>query len=186
MKAPPNILKRIVAIAAAITIAGSLAISVAAADDPLAQYENWDTKYKEYTYSLCEENNIDYCIVIAIIYHESRFQADSTHLNNNGTTDWGLMQINDVCFDYLNKNCNLESMEDLLDPYTAIRCGVALLKYHKDYTQDDSLALLRYQVGEGAYKRMTRLGVTTSDTCDAVLEIAKTYKIDNISSELMI
>ena len=185
MKTPPHALRRIIAMAAALVVAGSLATTVAAADDPLTQYESWDEKYKEYAYSICEEDELDYSLFIAIIYNESRFQADATHLNTNGTTDWGLMQINDVCYGFLSENCDIESMEELLNPYTAIRCGAAILKYHKDYTQNDSLALLRYQVGEGAYKRLIKNGITSTDTHAAVIKVADVYNQNHISSELM-
>lgn len=183
---PPYIIKRILLLFSAIIMAAYLAIPTFAADDQLELYNGWDDECKEYTYAECESLGLDYDIVVAIIYNESRFQASATHLNTNGTTDWGLMQINDVCFDYLNENCGIEAMDELLDPYTAIRCGTAILKYHKDYTQDDSLALLRYQVGEGAYRRMEKRGITSNDTHSAVSVIADIYKSENIASELMI
>ena len=89
--------------------------------------------------------------MLAIIYHESRFQAGATHLNTNGTTDWGLMQINDVCFSLLNRQLGIGSMNELLDPYKGIQAGCAILAYHLRYVGNEDDALLRYQVGAGNY-----------------------------------
>jgi len=148
----------------------------AASDDPIEIYESWDESLKEYTYDVCQEKNLSHSLVLAIIYNESRFQAGATHLNTNGTTDWGLMQINDICFDFISERCGISQMSELLDPYVAIECGTELLEYHKDFTQDDSLALLRYQVGAGKYKKLTSSGTYTTSTHTFVMNIVEEYE----------
>lgn len=121
-------------------------------------YTNWDDELKEYTKELCKENDLEYNRVLAIIWNESRFQADATGYNTNGTKDYGLMQLNDVTFDFLSERIGIESMEDLYDAKTNILAGITILKYHKDYTDNDDAALLRYQVGEGGYANIIENG----------------------------
>ena len=115
-------------------------------------YNAWDDALKRYTWETARAYGVSYEMVLAIIYHESRFQADATHVNSNGTTDWGLMQINDVCFDLLHSQLGINSMEELLDPHKGVQAGCAILAYHLKYTGNEEDALLRYQVGAGNYK----------------------------------
>ena len=96
--------------------------------------------------------------MLAIIYNESRFIPGLTHVNSNGTTDWGLMQVNDVCFDLLHRQLGIQSMEELLDPYKSIQAGCAILGYHRRYVDNEEDALLRYQVGAGNYQAYKEMG----------------------------
>jgi soluble lytic murein transglycosylase-like protein len=114
-------------------------------------YNGWDASLKQYAYDTAKAYGVSYELVLAIIYHESGFQASATHLNTNGTTDWGLMQINDVCFSLLQRQMGISAMSDLLDPYKGIQAGCAILAYHLRYTGNEDDALLRYQVGAGNY-----------------------------------
>ena len=96
-------------------------------------------------------------------------------MNSNGTTDYGLMQVNEVNFKYLNRTLGITSMNQLLDDRVGIRCGVHLLAYHKNATGNDSAALLRYQVGEGTYRKYTKRGKNTNDTHGRVWQYRNIY-----------
>ena len=76
-------------------------LSVEAAG-PVETYQSWSDELKSYTQSVCDEYNVDYSLALGVIYNESRFQSGLTHVNSNGTVDYGLMQVNEVNFDYLN------------------------------------------------------------------------------------
>lgn len=136
---------------------------------PVETYQSWSDELKSYTQSVCDEYNVDYSLALGVIYNESRFQSGLTHVNSNGTVDYGLMQVNEVNLDYLNKTLGIRSMSELLDDRTGIRCGVQLLAYHKQYTGNDSAALLRYQIGAGKYKQYLRKGRYTNQTHQQVL-----------------
>ncbi len=123
-------------------------------------YNAWDDTLKQYTYNTAQAYGISYELVLSIIYHESRFNAGATHMNTNGTTDWGLMQINDVCFSLLQGQLGISAMSDLLDPYKGVQAGCAILAYHLAYTGNENDALLRYQVGNGAYNYYKANGTT--------------------------
>lgn len=142
---------------------------------PVETYQAWDDDLKSYTQSVCEEYDVDYSLALGVIYNESRFQSGLTHMNSNGTVDYGLMQVNEVNFDYLHKTLGINSMSDLLNDRVGIRCGIQLLAYHKEYTNDDSSALLRYQVGEGKYKKYLQNGRYTNQTHQQVLTYQRQF-----------
>lgn len=138
-------------------------------------YNAWPEEYKQYAYAAAQQAGVSYELVLAIIYNESRFQAGATHLNTNGTTDWGLMQINDVCFSFEQRAIGIQSMEELLDPYKNMAAGCALLRYHMNATGNEDLALLRYQVGEGYYAKLVTEGTPYTKTQQNVLSYRNRY-----------
>ena len=91
------------------------------------------------------------------------------------------MQVNEVNFDYLHETLGINSMQELLDDKVGIRCGVQLLAYHKQYTDDDSSALLRYQVGAGGYNQYLKSGEWSNETHQRVLTYQKEFQ-DYLSS----
>ena len=152
-------------------------VSTAAnAENPIEEYKNWSPDLKSYTAEICNEYDVDYSLAVAVIYNESRFQSGLTHKNSNGTIDYGLMQVNEVNFDFLHRTLGINSMKELLDDEIGVRCGVALLAYHKQFTESDSAALLRYQIGAGKYQQYLKNGRYTNKTHQQVLGYFNTYK----------
>lgn len=83
-------------------------------------------------------------LALAIAAHESGFNAAATNLNLNGTTDWGVMQLNDTTVQTL-------GVADPLDPTQNIDAGVQLLaSYLQQYGGDEQKALWAYASGPGA------------------------------------
>lgn len=167
-------MKRIIAACISTIMVACVAIS-AAADDPIGTYDSWKPDLKEYTSQVCDEYGVDYSLALGVIYNESRFKSGLTHMNSNGTIDYGLMQVNEVNFKYLNKTLGITSMNQLLDDRVGIRCGVHLLAYHKNATGNDSAALLRYQVGEGTYRKYVKSGKHTNDIHGRVWQYRDIY-----------
>lgn len=167
-------MKRIIAACISTIMVACVAIS-AAADDPIGTYDSWRPDLKEYTSQVCDEYDVDYGLALGVIYNESRFKSGLTHMNSNGTIDYGLMQVNEVNFKYLNKTLGITSMNQLLDDRVGIRCGVHLLAYHKNATGNDSAALLRYQVGEGTYRKYVKSGKHTNDIHGRVWQYRDIY-----------
>lgn len=167
-------MKRIIAACISTIMVACVTIS-AAADDPIGTYDSWKPDLKEYTSRVCDEYGVDYSLALGVIYNESRFKSGLTHMNSNGTIDYGLMQVNEVNFKYLNKTLGITSMNQLLDDRVGIKCGVHLLAYHKNATGNDSAALLRYQVGEGTYRKYVKNGKHTNDTHGRVWQYRDIY-----------
>jgi hypothetical protein len=72
------------------------------------------------TYGL---NPQDAAIMTCIANEESKLVVTATHINNNGTQDTGLFQINDVNL----KLCNM-TKKDLMDPKNNIKCAMKVLE----------------------------------------------------------
>ncbi len=83
-------------------------------------------------------------LALGVAAHESGFNPSATNLNTNGTTDWGVMQLNDTTVQTL-------GVSNPLDPTQNINAGVSLLaKYLQQYNGDQSKALIAYAAGPGA------------------------------------
>lgn len=83
-------------------------------------------------------------LALGIANHESGFNPSATNHNTNGTTDWGVMQLNDTTVQTL-------GVSNPLDPQQNIDAGVSLLgKYLQQYNGDTTKALWAYASGPGA------------------------------------
>jgi len=113
---------------------------------------------QKYLWDLCQEHNLDYDLMLAIMYHESRFNHDARNTNTNGTHDTGYMQINSSNRKWISELA--ERPLDLFDPYDNILAGVLIYKSYQDYWEDktkedllDQYALNSYNMGINGYKK---------------------------------
>lgn len=111
-------------------------------------------KMQIYTRCLCEQYDVPYALVIAMIEHESGYVFDKT---GDGGNSKGYMQIYEKWHsDRMEKlGCN-----DLMNPYQNIRVGIDFLSYllEKYGTVQDALAAYNY--GEkGAREHLWNNGV---------------------------
>ena len=111
-----------------------------------AQYEYWediplDDEVQEHVFSLCEEKGIDPEIVFAMIWRESRYQADV--IGDNGKS-FGLMQVQER----LHKD-RMERLgvTDLLDPIQNVTVGIDYLSELYSKYGDIAQALVAYNSG---------------------------------------
>lgn len=146
------ILKKTISIILAMIIMMFCGCSVGYADCQDSYYE-FNDELKDYTKELCDEYEVPYSLVIAIMYHESRF------ISTVGDKYVGLMQVGttkDVTT-FL-KNQNEEAFGgnfDLYDPKTNILAGITILQ--KDIKSSDTIeeAMCKYACGEAnCAKRM--------------------------------
>lgn len=139
-----------------------------AAEGGFVYYESIPMSYElqEYTYQKCVERNIEYELVLAVIWRESRFEADAVNVNANGTLDSGIMQINDVNKKWLYEDYGVE---DLMDPYQNIDAGTAMLGVLTE-KHGAHKAMLAYQYGESGMIRKLNQGQTTS------IDIERAYR----------
>jgi len=125
-----------------------------------------------YTYEKCVQRGLEYPLVLAVIWRESRFRADAVNVNRNGTRDSGIMQINDVNRGWLYEQ---HGIDNLMDPYQNINAGTAMLgafthKYGPHY------ALLAYQFGEAGMKQRVGRGQTTHSLIEMVYRQRDYYR----------
>ena len=123
-----------------------------------------------YTWTVADEFDIRYTLLLSLMYRESGFIQDIVGYNKNGTTDSGLMQINSCAEPFMEQI----GVTDFLCPEDNIFGGSYLLRYHLDNNNNDEVAaLMAYQFGQGGANVQRRKGITTSS------EIEKLYYIEN-------
>jgi len=128
---------------------------------------------QRFTYERCQEVGIEYELVLAIMWRESRFQVNAVGYNTNGTRDNGIMQINDVNRGWLRSEYGIT---DLMDPYQNITAGTAMLGEYISEYGDEKAALLAYHYGEAGMRRKAAQGVTTNKAVTIALDMRDTYK----------
>ena len=112
-------------------------------------------------------------IVIAIIEHESGFQADAVGCNADGTQDYGLMQINDRAIPQLREDLGIGTAEALLDPRTNIRAGVHILELHTSvFPNSVESVLMAYQYGAAGARDKLAAGITRTGFSQKIVERA--------------
>jgi len=128
---------------------------------------------QEFTWQRCQELDIEYELVLAIMWRESRFKTNAVGYNNNGTRDSGVMQINDINKAWLKKELGIT---DLMDPYQNITAGTAMLADYLHEYDDESKALMAYHCGEAGMRKQASLGVTTNRQVKIAQEKRDIYK----------
>ncbi len=127
---------------------------------------------QRYTHGRCQELGLEYEMILAIMWRESRFQPKAVGVNRNGTRDSGLMQINDVNKKWLSEE---HGIEDLLDPYQNIDAGTAILAgYFSKYSEN--FALMAYQYGEQGMLEKAKQGMETNDLTTKVQHKRDEYR----------
>ena len=118
----------------------------------------------------CEEYNVDFPLVMSIIYHESRFQPDV--ISYNGTS-YGLMQIHRINHEWMREELGIT---DFFDPEQNVTAGIYLLNRLFEKYEDPAMVLMAYGKGETGAKKLWDQGIYTSDYVEGVLQRAEIYK----------
>ena len=104
-----------------------------------------DAELQFHIIGLCEERGIDPAIVMAMIWKESRFHADSV---GDGGNSLGLMQVQPR---WHSKRMEKLGCDDLLDPHQNVVVGIDYLAESiRRYDGDVAKALVAYN--QGSYK----------------------------------
>lgn len=123
-----------------------------------------------YLWCLCEQRDIDYYMVVALIERESGYKWDAT---GDGGNSVGYMQIGkkwhkDRMFE--------EGVEDLLNPYGNIRVGLNFLQYlNKEYLDNSgaNCVLMAYNMGESGARSLWKEGIYSTEYSREVLKRAE-------------
>lgn len=94
---------------------------------------------------------LDPTLVLAVICHESSWDAALVHSNSDGTLDYSLMQLNSGTWPWLARQTGCT---DPMDPRQNIRMGVYYLAYlSRQYGGDPDRILTSYNRGEAGLQR---------------------------------
>lgn len=128
-----------------------------------------DAGLQTYIAGLCRESGLPYTLAIAVIEQESNY----TPWVVSDTDDWGLMQINAMCHDWLAQEIGIT---DFLDPYQSVRAGIYLLSGYWEKIGYESGVLMCYNMGETGASRLWDQGIYSTDYSDRVMNIK--YRLD--------
>lgn len=127
-------------------------------DVPLDRY------LQEYIHRLCEESGLPYTLAIAVIEQESHY----TPWIISDSDDWGLMQINSVCHEWLSRELGVT---DFLDAWQNVRAGIWLLAdYYARYGYASG-ALMCYNMGEPRAQALFDQGIYSTAYSERVISI---------------
>jgi len=136
------------------------------------------SQYDSIITAAAKENGIDFHLVKAVIWQESRFGADKI----GGVGERGLIQVTEpAAIDWARANAveNFQP-ETLFDPTTNIRVGSWYLKRALDYYRDKDrplpFALSEYNAGRGRVKRWTQTPDAESPPVSAEEMREKSFK----------
>ena len=123
-----------------------------------------DRYLQEYIHQLCEESGLPYTLAIAVIEQESHY----TPWIISDSDDWGLMQINSVCHEWLSRELGVT---DFLDAWQNARAGIWLLAdYYARYGYASG-ALMCYNMGEPRAQALFDQGIYATDYSERVIGI---------------
>jgi len=126
-----------------------------------------------YTYQQCQEKQVSYELVLAMMYHESNYDPSAVRYYEDGSSDSGIMQINSINSEWLSEKIGVT---DLTDPYQNIRSGVFILSDLYGKYGDWHKALICYNYGEGgAQEHVFSKGYTTTSYSRTVMEYADAW-----------
>lgn len=119
-----------------------------------------------YTYQQCQEKQVSYELVLAMMYHESNYDPAAVRYYQDGSSDSGLMQINSINSKSLNE---LYGITDLQDPYENIQAGVSIISgFVHQYGEHDGL--MAYNMGVGGYQNAIANGTYTTTYAQNIME----------------
>lgn len=134
---------------------------------PTTEMPEYDIKLseelQEYIYEQCTENNLEYELVLAVMYTESRFKDNLI----SKTNDYGLMQINQCNHKNLRKQLGIT---DFLNPRQNIDAGIYMLSDLYSRYSDAHQVLTAYNWGEYGMLRGWKKGTRTSKYSRLVLK----------------
>ncbi len=125
---------------------------------------------QDYIYDLCDQSDVPFELVVAVIDAESSFRADVI----SASDDYGLMQINKIGHAELTEKLGVR---DYLDPFQNVRAGVYILQRNLESTDGDVVAaLMQYNCGPAGARRLWREGVHSTAYTDKIMRLYNNYK----------
>lgn len=124
---------------------------------------------QEYIFGICEEYDVEYPLVLAMIEHESMFDASA----RSSTEDSGLMQINDINLRELRDKLGIT---DIYDPYQNVLAGVYLLSSCFHVTDEIHPALMCYNMGADGASNLWEQGIYSSKYSRETYQLYEKYK----------
>lgn len=121
-----------------------------------------DMDLQDYIREECIDAGLDMKLVLAIMKVESNFNPADISC----TDDFGLMQVNKVNFEEVERELGLTNM---LDPYQGAKAGIFLLSKLK-WNESEHQMLMAYNIGVAGAQRLWKQGIYETDYSKKVLK----------------
>lgn len=113
----------------------------------------FDKKIKPLVITYAKLYNVEPHYIFSIIAAESKFKIATKNVNQNGTIDIGLMQINNSNFTHLSKKFKINNIHKIVfKPEYNIKFGTYLFAKCKEQFNDIRLAIDCYNKGPNKHK----------------------------------
>ena len=119
----------------------------------------------------CEEYDVDFSFVMAVIFKESSFVPNVISKSN----DYGLMQINKCNHEWLSAQLGIT---DFLDPEQNVTAGLHMLSSLFEKYDDPAKVLMAYNMGESGARKLWNRGIYSTDYADDILQQADIYNAE--------
>lgn len=127
---------------------------------------------QETVYDICEEWDVDFPLVMAVIFRESSFNPYAVSADGSSV---GLMQINEINFDWLSRKLGIT---DFRDATQNVEAGVFMLHELFEKYHDPSEVLMAYNMGEGGAGNLWDQGIYSTAYSEAVLQTANKFQVE--------
>lgn len=125
---------------------------------------------QRYIYEVCADEEVPVALVLAMIEHESGFNPEVI----SATDDCGLMQINEVNYEWLEEDFRCA---DMTNPYQNVFCGIKIIgQYLEQYEGDYTKALMAYNMGNYGAKKAWANGVENTRYTTSIMALFQEYE----------
>ena len=121
-----------------------------------------DMEFQDYIREECINAGLDMELVLAIMKVESDFNSEVI----SSTDDFGLMQVNEINFEEVERELGLTNM---LDPHQGAKAGIYLLSKLK-WCESEHQMLMAYNMGVTGAQRLWKEGIYETNYSKKVLK----------------
>lgn len=133
-------------------------------------------------YSESEDRGLSYTMVLALMWKESKMDITAINYNSDGSSDGGLLQINDETADALAEEIGITNF-DPNDPYMNIRVGIYYLgilrdnfsQYFSDEDTFSAMCVAYNRGGNNTMRMIEQYGFSFVEESDYAKDVLK-YK----------
>lgn len=118
--------------------------------------------------SVCDEYNISFSFIMAMIYTESRFQVNA----KSRYGDYGLMQINKMNHAWIAK---ATGVTNFLDPIQNVTAGCYMLAQLFEKYEEPHLVLMAYNLGEQKAKSLWKQNIYSTAYSRQIVNLEMEY-----------
>ena len=129
------------------------------------------TNYKENIQEIITEVAEEYEIAPSLILAMAQVESNMNPRAVSKTGDYGLMQINKVNHEWLEKELGITDWFDVRQNVEAACYIVNWLRYNYEECQDVYCCLMAYNMGVGNARKLWNKGIYESEYCDKIFEL---------------